>query len=156
NQRGDAEDGRGDPGEQHQRRRRPGGPVVLRPDGKTTDTQRSTLISTSRKMLLNMLRNMTKEVNLHMARPNSQSDVASCTAVKGRLAQNMKSEMARLRYQVVLTDLFILKPEIQMTTPFPQTPSRKMTMLKAERIGLCLSSGTVSVMSLLVPLVCCV
>ncbi|KAG9354926.1 hypothetical protein JZ751_001639, partial [Albula glossodonta] len=67
--------------------------------GKTTDTQRSTLMRTRRKMLLNMLRNMMKEMNLHMKSPSIHLDVNSLTESKGRKKQNMKSETARLRYQ---------------------------------------------------------
>ncbi|KAJ8415270.1 hypothetical protein AAFF_G00422500 [Aldrovandia affinis] len=117
--------------------------------GKTTDTQRSTLMRTRRKMLLNMLSILTKEVNLHMNNPNGQSDVAMDAMVKGRQTQNTKSENARLRYQVVLTDFFIITPEIQMTIPFPQTPSRKMMMLTTGRITR--SADTVSICREIVP-----
>ncbi|MFT7808455.1 hypothetical protein AGIG_G13560 [Arapaima gigas] len=63
----------------------------------TTETQRSTLMTTRRKMLLNMLRNMMKEVNLHMKTPKIHSLVAMYTAVMGRETQKVKSEMAKLR-----------------------------------------------------------
>ena len=97
--------------------------------GDMTDTQRSALIMTSRKMLLNMFRNITKEENLHMASPNIQSSVTIWVMLNGRKAQNIKSEIARLRYQVVLMVLFILQPAIQITTPLPQIPRRKISTL---------------------------
>ncbi|TNN51191.1 hypothetical protein EYF80_038609 [Liparis tanakae] len=93
------------------------------------------LMTTRRKMLLNMLRNITEEANLHMKRPKTHSSMTTLMMLNGRKAQKTKSEMARLRYQVVLTVFFILKPEIQMTRAFPKKPSRKMATLTTRTVS---------------------
>lgn len=43
--------------------------------------------------------------------------------LRGRKKVKMKSAMARLRNHTEFTVFFILKPAIQMTRPFPVTPS---------------------------------